>query len=383
MLERRRLTTGLLLAAAAVAAACAAATAFPVLAAALAGLGALAVVAQVVVPLSAALAGPQERGQVVGTVMSGLLIGILFARTLSGVLAAIGGWRLPFGLAAGVMVALAVVMWRALPTLPPTERVPYRSALASVLALVASEPVLRLRMVLGALGFACFSILWTSVAFLLGGPPYGYSAGVIGLFGLVGVTGALVAPFAGRFADRGYGRLVTTVFLAVLLGSWGLLALGGHILVALIAGIVLLDFGVQGAHVSNQSAIYELAPEARSRLTTAYMVSMFLGGVVGSLLSAAVWDSEGWGAVCVLGAAFAAAALLTWAVTQRLGVAVSPGAVTVVSPRPNAAAGGGPVGQVDARGVRRGERQVENAEDGEHDARAAAMVERQVVRGDS
>lgn len=323
LFERRRLIVTLLLGAALAAAACAAAPAFGVLVASLAALGLLSVVAQVVVPLASALAGPEERGQVVGTVMSGLLVGILSARTLSGLVAELGGWRLIFGLASGGMVVLAIVLRRRLPLAPPPARTAYPKLLQSILTLVRDEPVLRQRMVLGSLGFACFSVLWTAIAFLLGGPNYGYGEGVIGLFGLAGVAGALIAPVAGRLADRGHGRLAVSVFLVLLLASWGLLDLGGTSIVALVAGIVLLDLGVQGAHISHQATIYALRPEARSRVTTAYMTAMFLGGVVGSLLAATVYGAAGWSATCALGAGFAALALAVWALTRHVGERVS------------------------------------------------------------
>lgn len=146
--------------------------------------------------------------------------------------------------------------------------------------------------------------------------------GVIGLFGLAGLAGAVIAPLSGRWADRGHGRLVQTAFLAAVPAGWALLALGGHSLAALLAGIVVLDLGVQGAHIGNQSTIYALRPEARSRLTTAYMVSVFVGAVGGSALAATVHAAAGWGAVCGVGAAVAATALAVWAATRRLGRAV-------------------------------------------------------------
>jgi predicted MFS family arabinose efflux permease len=200
---------------------------------------------------------------------------------------------------------------------PPTEPVAYRTALRSVLELIAAEPILRQRMALGGLGFASFSILWTSVAFLLGGPPYHYGEGVIGLFGLAGIAGATSAPLAGRIADRGRGPLGTTIFLVSVLVSWGLLALGRNSVIALIAGIVVLDAGVQGAHIINQTVIYELRPDARSRVTTAYMVSMFTGAVVGSIVSATVYGAGGWGATCAAGAVFATITIGAWAITAR------------------------------------------------------------------
>lgn len=319
LLERRRLIATLLVCAAGGLVACAAAPSFPVLVLALLGVGTTSVVAQLVVALASGLAGPHARGRVVGAVMSGLLIGILTARTLSGILAAIGGWRLSFALAAGAMVALAATLRRALPLAPPVERIAYRKALRSVLSLVASEPLLRQRMLLGGLGFAGFSVLWTSLAFLLAGPPFHYGAAVIGLFGLAGAAGALAAPVAGRIADRGHGTIAQSGFLACLLASWGLLALGRHSLAPVIAGIVLLDLGVQGAHIGNQTTIYSLHPEARGRLTTAYMVSVFTGGIAGSTLSASIYSSGGWTGVCALGTAIAATALVAWTIAARRG----------------------------------------------------------------
>ena len=315
--ERSGLITTLLAGAGIALAACAAAPSFGVLAAGLVAVGALSCVAQILVPLAASLAGPRERGQVVGTVMSGLLVGILSARIVSGLIAELGGWRLMFALAAGGMLVLALVLRRVLPRLPAVEPMAYRAALRSVLALIAEEPVLRQRMILGVFQMAGFSVLWTSVAFLLGAAPYHYNEAIIGLFGFAGLAGALVAPFAGRWDDRGHGRLAMSVFLVAILASWALLAAGHASLIALVVGIALLDLGVQGAQISNQSTVYRLRPEARSRLTTAYMVALFLGGVLGSLASASVYGAAGWGATCALGAAIAALALAIWAISER------------------------------------------------------------------
>ncbi len=309
LLERRRLITVLLIGAAAAAAACAAAPSIAVLGAALVAVGAMSVVAMIVVPLAATLAGPSERGQVVGTVMSGLLVGILLSRTLSGLVAEVGGWRLVFALAAIAMLALALALRRGLSPVAPTERLPYPELLRSVVTLVRSEPVLRQRMALGALSMGGFSVLWTSIAFLLAKPPYEYGEGVIGLFGLAGLAGALVAPLVGRLADRGHDRSSLIVLLVATLASWALLALGATSLLALLAGIVVFDAGVQGSHINNQNAIYRLRPEARSRLTTAYMVAFFAGAVLGSVLSATIYAAAGWDTTCAVGAGFAAAAL--------------------------------------------------------------------------
>jgi len=317
LLERRRLITTLLALAAAAEAAAAAAPGIAMLASALAIAGVTSAVAQIVVPMAASMATETQRGQVVGTVMSGLIIGILLARTISGLIASAGSWRPVYVMAAAVMLVLAVVLRRALPEVRPTERMSYRALLRSVLDLVREEPVLRQRMGLGAAALGCFSILWTPLAFLLSGPPYRYGTAVIGLFGIAGLAGAAIAPVTGRLADRGRGRYATLGAILALLGSWGLIGLGAHSLAALIAGIVMLDLGAQALHISNQSAIYALRPRARSRLNTAYMVAYFVSGAVMSAAASLLYSASGWGGVCVLGAATAAAALCLWLVTSR------------------------------------------------------------------
>jgi predicted MFS family arabinose efflux permease len=316
LLERRRLIGATLVIAAAALGLAAAAPDLAMFAIAVALLGVTAVVAQIIVAMSSSLADGPERGRVVGTVMSGLLIGILVARTISGILAELLGWRSVFVFAAAAMLALAAVLRYALPRVPPTEKLPYPQLLTSTLKLVRDEPLLRQRMLIGATAFGCFSVLWTSVAFLLAGAPYHYGNAAIGLFGLAGLAGALVAPVAGRLSDRGHGRLAMTGAILVLLCSWGLLAFGKSSVVALIAGIVALDLGAQAMHISNQSAIYTLHGQARSRLTTAYMVAYFLGGVVLSAATSALYSGGGWGAVCALGAVTAAFGFLAWLITE-------------------------------------------------------------------
>jgi predicted MFS family arabinose efflux permease len=312
LLERRRLVAVLLLGSAVVLGLSAAAPTFALLAAGVALVGVTSAVAQIAVPLAASLAGDHERGQVVGTVMSGLLIGILGARTIAGFVAELGGWRWVFGVAAAVMVLLAVVVRAGLPAVPPTESLTYPRLLRSVLALVRDEPELRRRMLLAAVGMGCFTILWTAVDFLLSAPPYGYGPAIVGLFGLAGLAGAAAAPLAGKLADRGHGRLVVTIALAVLAASWALLGLGGVSLVALIAGIVVLDLAQQTLQISHQSVIYALAPQARSRVTTAYMTSAFLCGTLASGATAVVYPAFGWVGVCVLGGAIAVVGSGIW-----------------------------------------------------------------------
>jgi predicted MFS family arabinose efflux permease len=316
LVERRNLLTRMCLLTAAGLGLVAVAPGLPVLFPALAIVGMTSVAAQIFVPLAADLARPEQRGQAVGTVMAGLLIGVLLARTLSGLVAEVAGWRAVYVVAAVSMLVLAALCRRALPPVPASARASYPALLASVVTLYREEPVLRRRGLYGALGFASFSTLWTSLAFLLH-DAYGYGEGAVGLFGLLGVAGALAAQFAGRVADRGWARVSTLGFLLTLALSWGVLAGGERSLAAVVAGILLLDLAAQGAHISNQSEVYRLRPEARSRLTTGYMCVNFAGGVVGSASSAAVYDLGGWTAVCAVGFGFSVLALLLWLTEAR------------------------------------------------------------------
>jgi predicted MFS family arabinose efflux permease len=316
LLERRRLIVGVLVVTALALAATAAAPSFDLLAAALLVVGVTSVVAQILVPLASTLAGESERGRVVGKVMSGLLIGILIARTASGLLAELGGWRLVFGVSAGLMVLLTIVLRLNLPEVRPTTDISYPALLRSVGRLVIEQPTLRVRMVYGALQMGQFSVLWTTIAFLLAGKPYHYSEATIGLFGLVGLCGALAAQVAGRMADHGKHHTSTGLFFALMLVSWAAIAAGSSSLAALIVGIAVLDLGVQGAQITSQSVIYALDPAARSRLTTAYMTTVFASAAASSALASAIYDSGGWSAVSMLGAALAAAGVVVWVAEQ-------------------------------------------------------------------
>ena len=278
----------------------------------LVGLGSVA--AQILVPLAANLAEDDKRGQVVGTVMSGLLLGILLARTLAGFVAATGSWRSIYWVAAVLVTVLAIVLARALPPVKAPSELSYGQLLRSTVRLLANEPLLRRRCALGSLGMAAFSAFWTTMAFLLASPPYGYSDEVIGLFGLVGAAGALCANVAGRSVDRGHGRIATGVFAVAVAVSFLPIFAGKTSVGWLIVGIVVLDVGVQGLQVTNQSIIYGIAPNARSRITSAYMVVYFTGGAIGSAVAGSVYDSSGWTGICWLGAGIGVAAILLSAV---------------------------------------------------------------------
>ncbi len=317
LVHRRKLVCRLLLLTTVGLALTAVAPSFAVLAIGICAVGTTSVVAQVLVPLASELAPEEDRGRVVGVVMSGLLIGILLARTVSGLIAEVGGWRSVYAVGAVLMLGLTVALWRALPDTAPPSTLPYRRLLESVPQLVLRNATLRRRMVYGAMGMASFSALWTTLTFHLVREPFGYGDAVIGLFGFAGLVGAGSARFAGRLADGGREHAATGIFWVLVLAGWGALALGTTSVVAIIVGIVLLDLGVQGQHILNQSMIYAAAPDARSRVTTAYMGSNFLFGAAGSAAGALAFSLGRWHAVCALGAVFSALALLNWGVEHR------------------------------------------------------------------
>lgn len=279
--------------------------------------GLFSVVAQILVPMAAALSAPEQRGRAVGTLMSGLLLGILLARTAAGLMAELGGWRSIYVLAAVLMAITALALYRALPQHHSHAGLKYPALIGSVFRLFAEEPVLRLRSLLGLLSFSLFALFWTPLAFLLSSEPYHYSDAVIGLFGLAGAAGALAANWAGRLADRGRGALGTTVGLAALMLSWVPLAFAQSSLAALLLGVLLLDLAVQLVHVSNQNAVIVLRPEARTRLNAGYITCYFIGGALGSLLGTQLFEGYGWNGIVVAGLAIGALALLVWMLAER------------------------------------------------------------------
>jgi predicted MFS family arabinose efflux permease len=267
----------------------------------------------IIVPFAAQLAPENSRGRVLGTVFSGLLLGILLARTFSGVVASFFGWRAVYWIAALVMLSLMLLLRAQLPKLPRQSDLSWPALMRSLVDLVRDHPALRESAFLGAALLCVFSAFWTTLVFLLQTPPYHFGSSVAGLFGLVGAAGALCAPLVGRFADRRGPRFTILLALLTTLASFLLLGALGKMMAGLIAGVILLDVGVQSGHVANQTRIYALDPGARSRLNTVYMFCYFSGGSFGSWLGALCWQREGWTAVCAFGIAVMAMALLVFA----------------------------------------------------------------------
>jgi len=310
--ERRRLMVISAAASAAALLAVALAPSLPVLLVASFALGLTTAVPQLSVPYAADLVDARERGRSVGKVMSGLLIGILLSRTASGLIGHHLGWRAVYLIASAVMLASAVLLRLLLPEQVPERRIRYWELLRSLPALLRKEPLLRRHGILGALALAAFSAFWTTLAFLLATPPYHYGADVTGLFGLVGVAGALIAPVAGGLADRYGTRLVNGLALACVLVSWIVFALFWRSLAGLAAGVILLDLGVQANHISNQTRVLGLSAELRNRLNAVYMVMYFTGAAAGSFLGASAFSAFGWTGVSALGILLSAAALAAY-----------------------------------------------------------------------
>ncbi len=314
LLDRRKLSVGLMLVAAAGQAISGVAPSFAALVVGTAVAGLFSVAAQVLVPFGSALAPPGRSGEIVGTLMSGLLIGILVARSLAGLLSDLGGWTTVYRVSAVAMTLVALALWRMLPAddAATRPRIGYGTALLSMAPLVARHPRLATRAALGACAFASVSTVFATMALLLSAPPFEYSDAQIGLVGLSGVAGAVVATLAGRLADRGLAQWATAGAIAVLLLSWPLFGLGAQAIVWFVLAFVTVDTGLQGIHVSNQNIVFALDPPARSRMNSVYMTCYFVGAAVGSAVGTSAWRHGGWTSVCIAGAALAGITLLVW-----------------------------------------------------------------------
>jgi predicted MFS family arabinose efflux permease len=276
--------------------------------------GLFASVTHIVLPIAPDLVSDAQRGRAIGIVMTGLLLGVLLARTFSGWVSHIHGWRWVYVAAAAINLAFVPLLRRKMPVLEPKQELRYADAMRSLWMLARTEPLLREAATVGGLTFAGFSCFWTTLAFLLESH-YRLGAGVAGTFGVVGAAGTMVASIAGRMADRHGSRWVAGLGLSTLTFSfllvWGAVAMHAAVWVhvaALVVGVVVLDVGAQMTQIANQTRIFGLVAGARSRLNTVYMVMYFSGAAVGSWLSSLAWAKWGWNGVSVLAIGFMALA---------------------------------------------------------------------------
>jgi len=272
-------------------------------------LGASSMIPQLLVPMAAHLANPAERGKKIGVIMSGLLIGILLSRTFSGYIGAYFGWRAVYYIAAGMMLLMWLMIGFFLPEVEPEYKGSYKKLMSSLVQLVKEEPKLRLAALRGALCFACFSAFWTTIVFLLK-QNFNMGSGVAGEFGLVGAFGALAAGLMGRLSDKTDAYKLSGITLLLVLLSFVIFYFSAHSIAGLVIGVIVLDMGVQATHISNQSIIFALTPEARNRINTIYMVTYFIGGALGTFVATGLWKNYQWDGVCITGGAIALVTLI-------------------------------------------------------------------------
>ncbi len=273
-------------------------------------IGAFSIIPQLMVPMAAHLSAPDQRGKTIGFVMSGLLIGILLSRTVSGYVGAHLGWRAMFLIAAVLMFILWIALYFLLPQVHSEYTGSYKELMKSLIDLIKEEPVLRVAAIRGALCYACFSGFWTTLVFLLKEPQYHAGSEAAGAFGLVGAFGALAASQMGRLSDKGNSYKLTAVSILLVVVSYIVFGFSANNIVLLVIGVIIMDMGVQATHISNQAVIFALRPEARNRLNTVYMVTYFIGGAAGTFVASQEWNIYKWNGVVVMGISLSVLSLI-------------------------------------------------------------------------
>ena len=324
---RRRLIVGVFLVAAVAMATVAVVPNYLTLASLLFVIGVTSVGGQLLVPFAADLSPDATRGRTIGIVMSGLLSGVLLSRVVAGYVAQLFGWRGVYVVAALALVAMAMTLARYLPLEAPRERVPYTRVIAESFTMLRTSSLLRRRSWLGAATMGSLNVVWATLAFHLAASPFHYSSGTIGLFGLVGLSGIAMANVAGRLADQGRVRQTTILCAALMVVSYVLLWVGAASVLVIGFAIIVVDAGAQGMQISNQTVIYAIAPEKRSRVNSPYMVTFFMGVAAGSLGAGFAYASFGWSGACAFGLLLALASLVL-AVTMRAEPTIATGSPT-------------------------------------------------------
>lgn len=291
---------------------------FPLLLASSFFVGMFSIVAQYTIPMAAALSPPDRRGSVIGIIMAGLLTGILGARAVAGFVAEHAGWRAMFMIAAASMVLVAGLARLTFPKLAPTSSLGYGALMRSLLPLWRAEPALRETTIVAAFSFATFNVFWTTLTPHLASPELGHGPTVAGLFGLIGLAGALAATVAGRLADRFAPRAIIGGAVGLLVASFLLLGVSGHLILGLVAGVIVLDIGLQGVQIASQTRIFALQPDARNRINTLFMTAYFIGGTSGSFIGTLAWRHGGWPGVSLAGTGLAVLGLVIHLLGPRL-----------------------------------------------------------------
>ena len=278
--------------------------------------GVASLIPQLLIPMAAHLAKPEERGRKIGVVMSGLLIGILLSRTISGMVGKYFGWNAMFFIAAGLMVVMGLLVYIFLPKVEPDYKGTYKDLMKSLVHIFMEEPKLRFAALRGALCFACFMAFWTTLVFLLK-ENFNLGSDAAGSFGLVGAFGAIAAGLMGRLSDKMDAFKLSFFTLLLVLLSFIIFIFSGHSIIGLVIGVIVLDMGVQATHISNQAIIFTLSAAARNRINTIYMVSYFIGGSLGTLLVSSLWSNYHWTGVCIAGITLSSIAIVVHLLNHR------------------------------------------------------------------
>ena len=280
-------------------------------------IGAFSIVPQLILPLAATLASPEQRGKVIGTIMSGLLVGILISRTVSGFVGLWIGWRGMFWIAALLCLLIMLVIQKKFPVNRPNFKGTYGQLYNSMFTLIKEQKMLREATLINAVSFAQFGAFWTTMVLLLSEAPFNYNSATIGLFGIVGASGALAAPLVGKLGDKGKPRIIIGYGCVLLLLSFIVFYFSAESLIGLLIGIVFIDVGLQAIHISNQTRIYAFLPEARNRMNTIFMSFSFLGTALGSAFGIWLWNYGKWHAFSVGGIALALLSILIYLLTYK------------------------------------------------------------------
>lgn len=280
-------------------------------------IGAFSIVPQLILPLAASLASPEQRGKVIGTIMSGLLVGILISRTVSGFVGLWIGWRGMFWIAALLCLLIMLVIQKKFPVNRPNFKGTYGQLYNSMFTLIKEQKMLREATLINAVSFAQFGAFWTTMVLLLSEAPFNYNSATIGLFGIVGASGALAAPLVGKLGDKGKPRIIIGYGCVLLMLSFIVFYFSAESLIGLLIGIVFIDVGLQAIHISNQTRIYAFLPEARNRMNTIFMSFSFLGTALGSAFGIWLWNYGKWHAFSVGGIALALLSILIYILTYK------------------------------------------------------------------
>ncbi|CAM4051210.1 MFS transporter [Flavobacterium antarcticum] len=278
-------------------------------------IGITSIVPQLILPLAASLTAPERRGKVIGTIMSGLLVGILLSRTLSGFVGEWWGWRSMFWIAAGFCLILFFVIRNQFPVNKPTFEGSYGQLIQSLFSLIKTQPLLREATLINVFSFAQFGVFWTTMVLLLSEAPFNFNSATIGLFGIVGASGALAAPLVGKIGDKGSSRIVIGYGILLMLLSFIVFYFSAESIVGIVIGIILIDIGLQAIHISNQTRVYSILPEARNRMNTVFMSFSFFGTALGSAFGLLLWKIGAWEAVSLGGIALVALAFAVYGFT--------------------------------------------------------------------